>query len=68
MILKEKPVLPGWSIKDISNFTQDSKQEKEIIVFAKIKKKTKSLIFMQGELTCSGRTLATAEGIWKVIK
>jgi acyl-coenzyme A thioesterase PaaI-like protein len=49
-------------------FIAGSKPGEEIIGFAKIKKQTKSLIFMQGELTSAGRTLATAEGIWKVIK
>ena len=49
-------------------FIGASKAGDEIIGYAKIKKQTKSLIFMQGELTTNGRTLATAEGIWKVIK
>ena len=49
-------------------FIGASKAGDEIIGYAKIKKQTKSLIFMQGELKTSGRTLATAEGIWKVIK
>ena len=49
-------------------FIGASKAGDEIIGYAKIKKQTKSLIFMQGELTTGGRTLATAEGIWKVIK
>ena len=49
-------------------FIGASKVGDEIIGYAKIKKQTKSLIFMQGELTTGGRTLATAEGIWKVIK
>ncbi len=36
--------------------------------YAKMKKQTSSLIFMYGELKCEDRLLATAEGIWKVIK
>ena len=49
-------------------FIAGSKPGDEIVGFAKIKKQTRSLIFMQGELASSGKTLATAEGIWKVIK
>ena len=48
-------------------FITGAKPEEEIIGFLKIKKETRSLIFMQGELTSSGKTLATAEGIWKII-
>ena len=33
----------------------------------KLKKKTKSIIFMQGELKSNDTTLATAEGIWKIL-
>jgi uncharacterized protein (TIGR00369 family) len=49
-------------------FIAGSKSGDEIIGYAKIKKQTRSLIFMQGELVSNGKTLATAEGIWKVIK
>ena len=48
-------------------FIAGSKPGDEIVGFAKIKKQTRSLIFMQGELTSSGKTLATAEGIWKIL-
>ena len=36
--------------------------------YAKIKKQTRSLIFMYGELKCNEKLLATAEGIWKILK
>ena len=49
-------------------FIAGSKSGDEIIGYAKIKKQTRSLIFMHGELVSNGKTLATAEGIWKVIK
>ena len=49
-------------------FIAGSKSGDEIIGYAKIKKQTRSLIFMQGELVSNRKTLATAEGIWKVIK
>jgi acyl-coenzyme A thioesterase PaaI-like protein len=48
-------------------FISGSKSGQEIIGYAKIKKKTKSLIFMQGELKSNDITLATAEGIWKIL-
>ena len=63
-IIEGKAVTITLDIKFISG----SKTGQEIIGYAKIKKKTKSLIFMQGELTSDGATLATAEGIWKVLK
>jgi uncharacterized protein (TIGR00369 family) len=50
------------------NFIGASKPGDKILGYAKVKKKTKSLIFMYGELKCNERLLATAEGIWKVIK
>lgn len=49
-------------------FISGSKVGEEIIGYAKIKRKTKSLIFMQGELKSNGKTLATSEGIWKILK
>jgi uncharacterized protein (TIGR00369 family) len=62
-VIEGKAVTITLDIKFISG----SKAGQEIIGYAKIKKKTKSLIFMQGELTSDGTTLATAEGIWKVL-
>ncbi|BHH81848.1 PaaI family thioesterase [Desulforhopalus sp. 52FAK] len=34
---------------------------------AKVLRKTRSIVFMQGELRCGERLIATAEGIWKVL-
>jgi uncharacterized protein (TIGR00369 family) len=34
---------------------------------AKVLKKTKSLVFMRGEVKCGARLISTAEGIWKVL-
>ena len=62
-VIEGKAVTITLDIKFISG----SKTGQKIIGYAKIKKKTKSLIFMQGELTSDGTTLATAEGIWKVL-
>ena len=50
------------------NFIGGSKPGDVILGYAKIKKQTRSLIFMYGELKCSDRLLATAEGIWKILK
>jgi acyl-coenzyme A thioesterase PaaI-like protein len=50
------------------NFIGGSKPGDIILGYAKMKKQTSSLIFMYGELKCNDRLLATAEGIWKVIK
>jgi acyl-coenzyme A thioesterase PaaI-like protein len=51
-----------------TNFIDGSKPGDKILGYAKMKKKTSSLLFMYGELKCDDRLLATAEGIWKVIK
>ena len=50
------------------NFIGGSKPGDVILGYAKIKKQTRSLIFMYGELKCNDRLLATAEGIWKILK
>ena len=34
---------------------------------AQILKKTRSLVFVQGKISCGKRLVATAEGIWKVL-
>ncbi len=34
---------------------------------ARVLKKTRSLVFMQGELRCGKRLIATAEGVWKTL-
>jgi len=50
------------------NFIGGSKPGDVILGYAKIKKQTRSLIFMYGELKCKDKLLATAEGIWKILK
>jgi len=50
------------------NFIGGSKPGDKILGYAKVKKQTRSLIFMYGELKCNDKLLATAEGIWKVLK
>lgn len=34
---------------------------------AKVLRKTRSLVFMRGEIQCGEQLIATAEGIWKVL-
>jgi len=50
------------------NFIGGSKPGDVILGYAKIKRQTRSLIFMYGELKCKDKLLATAEGIWKILK
>lgn len=38
-----------------------------LIGTAKVLKKTRSLVFMQGEVRCGEKLISTAEGIWKVL-
>ena len=49
-------------------FIGASKVGDEIIGKTKILKKTKSLIFLFCELTCNNKIIASASGIWKILK
>lgn len=49
-------------------FIGTSKAGDEIIGKTKILKKTKSLIFLFCELTCNNKIIASASGIWKILK
>jgi Uncharacterized protein, possibly involved in aromatic compounds catabolism len=40
----------------------------EIIGFTKIQKITKSMVFLICHLECKGKLIATASGIWKILK
>ena len=40
----------------------------EIIGFTKIQKKTKTLVFLICHLKSSGKTIASASGIWKILR
>jgi uncharacterized protein (TIGR00369 family) len=51
-----------------TNFIGASKPGEELVGYAKIKKQTKTLIFMYGELKVNNQLVASAEGIWKVIR
>ena len=49
-------------------FISSSKVGDEIIGKAKILKKTKSLVFLFCELNCNNKIIASASGIWKILK
>jgi len=40
----------------------------ELVGIAKIQKKTKSLVFLTCELTAANKIVATASGVWKILK
>ena len=49
-------------------FIGSSKIGDEITGFTKILKKTNTLIFLFCELKCSGKTITSGSGIWKILK
>jgi acyl-coenzyme A thioesterase PaaI-like protein len=49
-------------------FIWTSKVGDEIIGFAKIQKKTNSLVFLVCELKCNNKIITSASGVWKILK
>ena len=49
-------------------FISSIKLGEELIGTAKIQKKTKSMIFLTCELKASNKIVATASGVWKILK
>ena len=49
-------------------FISAIKLGQELFGRAKIQKKTKSMIFLTCELSASNKTVATASGVWKILK
>ena len=49
-------------------FIDSTKIGDEIIGFTKIQKVTKSMVFLICHLKCKGKVIATASGIWKILK
>ena len=49
-------------------FISAVKLGQELIGKTKIQKKTKSMVFLTCELTASNKIVATASGIWKILK
>ena len=50
------------------NFIGSTKLGDEIIGFTKIQKITNSMVFLICHLECKGKIIATASGIWKILK
>jgi uncharacterized protein (TIGR00369 family) len=49
-------------------FIGASKEGDEIIGYVKIQKKTKTLVFLICELKCDNKIIASASGVWKILK
>ncbi len=49
-------------------FISQAKLNQELIGLAKVQKKTKSLIFLTCELRANDKIIATASGIWKIMR
>ena len=49
-------------------FISPIKLGQELVGKTKIQKKTKSMIFLTCELTTTNKTVATASGVWKILK
>ena len=49
-------------------FIGTTKADDEIIGFAKIQKKTNSLVFLICHLQCKNKIIASASGVWKILK
>ena len=49
-------------------FISATKLDQELLGIAKIQKKTKSMIFLTCELKAENKIVATASGIWKILK
>ena len=49
-------------------FISPVKLEQELIGFTKIQKKTKSMVFLTCELKALDKIVATASGVWKILK
>ena len=60
--------LPCVTISLDIKFIGISKLGDEVVGFAKIQKKTKSLVFLICHLECNGKIIASASGIWKILK
>lgn len=50
-----------------AKFISASKSGDLLLGTARVLRKTRSLVFMQGEIRCGEQLIATAEGVWKVL-
>ena len=49
-------------------FIAPSKESDQILGFVKILKKTRSMVFLICHLQCKKKIIATASGVWKILK
>ena len=49
-------------------FISPTKESDEILGFVKILKKTKSMVFVICHLQCKNKIIASASGVWKILK
>ena len=49
-------------------FIGASKENDEVMGFAKILKKTNTLVFLFCELKCNNKIITSASGVWKILK
>ena len=59
---------PCVTISLVLKFISPVKLGQELIGITKIQKKTKSMIFLTCELKASDKIVATASGVWKILK
>ncbi len=60
--------LPCVTISFNIKFIGTTKRGDEVIGFTKIQRKTKSLVFLICHLESNGKMIASASGIWKILK
>ena len=49
-------------------FIAPTKESDEVIGFVKILKKTRSMVFVICHLQCKNKIIASASGVWKILK
>ena len=60
--------IPCVTISLEIKFIAPTKEGDEILGTATISKKTKSMIFLVCDLECNGKIIATASGVWKILR
>ena len=60
--------LPCVTISLELKFISAVKLGQELIGNTKIQKKTKTMVFLTSELTAENKIVATASGVWKILK
>ena len=60
--------IPCVTISLDIKYIAPSKEGDEITGLTKILKKTKTMVFLTCHLTCNGKIIANASGVWKIYK